>query len=387
MFAKRLNCEVTDMARLKTPPVTVVQGDDAPDIVITLQQDSSGTAYVLTDRAAFVVIVDTADPTSYVAKYGATIEDADAGKVRISWLKDPIELTSYLEDLEPGKRYEIQVFLGRTNLPPSFIDVDGYYPFFNGKYLFSGLYQEGSPIFKHEIEDLFLSRSAYSGGNLGDYVWLVTSLKAAPWGDVKDQDKFVLGPEDLTEIPLWNYRQVLTGGDVEDFATAPDLSAFETDGQYVITPDGKFVADIRPVSAVAQSNPSRVALPIADDVDGYAVYVEDNTVDHTRFSFYDPSWYYEFSINPIEDGGIPPDVRARNTNAVTGNFPPQGLYAVDGGGSKIIQHLGGDLPVAQFFTPTALADISTDIENRGTQTVLTQIPLIVKPAYRLADAD
>jgi hypothetical protein len=379
MYAKLLNYEVLKMARLLTPPVTVVQGDDAPDIVITLQQDSSGTPYVLTDKAAFVVLVDTSDPENYVAKFEATIEDESAGKVRISWLKDVVELTSYLDDLTPGKRYELQVFLGRTNLPPSYVDVAGFYGYFNGRYNFTGAYQEGAPIFKHATEELFLSRSSYDGnGQPDEYVWLVTSLRAATWDEVKNQDKGALGPADLGLIPLWNYLQILIGPDVAEYILHPNLEGFGT-GTEIITPDGKFTPEYLPFTDNAGTT----------GVNGtYRLTIDGATKEYTNLNQPAVAVWDDFFTKwtlSTEDPNL--DNRYTNNQVASSPFPLTGWYVnIPAGQSGQEPAPIFTTPLYQKFAPTDIADLPTDIENRGTQTVLTQIPLIVKPAYRLAEA-
>lgn len=389
------------MARLKTPPVTVVQGDDAPDIVITLQQDSSGTAYVLTDKKAFVVIVDTQEPDRYVAKYEATIEDENAGKVRISWLKDPVELTSYLEDLIPGRRYELQVFLGRTNLPPSYVDVDALYSYFNGRYLFTGGYQEGSPIFKHETEDLFISRSPYSGGEINDVAWLVTSLRAATWGEVKDQDKDNLDPTDLESTPVWNYRQVLDVEEAPDFSLHPAPYVYDISGEAQLTISGSSIPEIPDgvVTLPAASLGSNVRRYYQTLLSGYYYTLTYSTSLGNKWQMEitgpgSPSFgvliYQVASNNPdriptFEAGSeIVPSWFVGDSPTIakeTIEFEADPGYIITPDGKFTSGYDYSD------FVLTDLADLPTDIENRGTQTVLTQIPLIVKPAYRLADAD
>lgn len=359
------------MARLLTAPVTIVQGDDAPDIVITLQQDSSGTPYVLTDKAAFAVIVDTSDPENYVHKFEVAIEDESAGKVRISWLKDPVELTSYLEDLIPGRRYEVQVFLGRTNLPPSYVDVNGFDEYFNGRYDLTGAYQEGSPTYKHETGALFLSRSPYDGnGNPDEYVWLVTSLQAATWDTVKSQDKATLEPDDLELIPLWNYRQVLSAPLAPLNVLYPRLEVFEEDS-IVITPTEKSNTFPESITVTGTGTGADAVYPYlgqSNDRPRYFAGLSDAKWSGTNWTIKD-TLGNETWTHPTDSG----------------NFPPAGLW-------PDIGNLGSPAPtvahgeVLQNFTPTSIADLPTDVENRGTQTVLTQIPLIVKPAYRLAQA-
>jgi hypothetical protein len=229
------------MASTSTSTITVVKGDDGPDIVATIQQDSSGTPLVLTNRQAYVVLIDTTDPDNYVAKWQITIEDTSAGKVRISWIKDPITYESYLDDLTPGVRYELQVYLGRTDMPPSYASATGFYSYFTGQFNFTGSYQEGSPVFKHETEDLYLSRSLYDGNSQPDeYVWLVTSLQAATWQEVKDQVKANLDVSDLTVLPLWNYRQILTAAVAPTYVNYPAVGTnFTTSEDYIIEPGGK----------------------------------------------------------------------------------------------------------------------------------------------------
>lgn len=386
------------MARFLTPPVTVVQGDDAPDIVVTLQQDQSESPYVLTDKAAFAVIVDKSDPKNYIHKFECQIENENLGKVRISWLKDPVELTSYLEDLQPGKRYEIQVFLGRTNLPPSYIDIQGYYSYFNGRYFFTGAWQEGSPIYKHETEELFLSRSLFSGE---DFVWLVTSKEAATWDDVKDQDKSSMTESDLTQVPVWNYAQILTGDDVAEYDLFPKADHFTGDvTKLVITPEGVNLTD-RAIDVVGSGRPEINTFYIENRHYDYSpgqiawVWQESGYPGGRYFGppaiFYNNSshwliqaeWeddYYRFyscaNTNPLDDppqtGWYTDTVPVEETAYPTGVPPAPTISAPY---------------VYQGFKPIAYADLPTDIENRGTQTVLTHIPLIVKPAYRLGNED
>jgi len=375
------------MARLKTPPVTVVQGDDAPDIVLSLQQDSSGVPYVLTGKAAFVVLVDTADPTSYVAKFPATIEDEQLGKVRVSWVNDPVEMSSYLDSLTPGKRYELQVFLGRTDLPPSYIDIqctDTRY--FHGRYLFTGRSQGESPVFKHETQELFLSRSMYVGGGVGDYVWVITSKSEALWADVLVQDKSVLGPEDLDALPIWNWVQILDSeiadrfvlrpivdGDVSGLgpATLPSIDVrFDGGSSQTFYYDG--VQNGRP-----RYKPSAGSVLVASEgspggwscasVGGVIATNPSNTT-------FPPTTGWQDNLGSIE-------VSYESDWVVNGEFlgssfdPDDVLITPDGTFPSDFIHLDAQ----------DAADTSTDIEVRGTQTVLTQIPLVVKPAYRLAE--
>ena len=374
------------MARLLTPPVTVVQGDDAPDIVVTLQQDSTGTPYLLTDKAAFAVIVDKADPTGYIHKFEVAIEDAEAGKVRISWLKDQVELTSYLDDLEPGKRYEIQIYLGSTNLPPSYVTLDAFEgrgDVFGGRFEFIGEYQEGAPVFKNPNSDQFLSRSSYSGnGQPDEFVWLITSLRAATWAEVAEQDKASLTPDDLGLIPLWNYRQVLLATEAEDYILHPKLEAFDAVG-FVITEGlkyqvlydyevfsagdaptvGTFRRLYESVDIYSQTTPQREDEALNrtlthGDYLGDAIWVVNSS----------EGWLYS-ALREVEDVVPPADA----------------VWTDRGGGAPVITGAPGGL--FQFCDAVSIADPPTDIENRGTQTVLTQIPIIVKPAYRLGNAD
>jgi hypothetical protein len=375
------------MARLLTPPVTVVQGDDAPDIVITLQQDASGTPYILANREAFVVLVDRANPDEYVAKWSATVEDENAGKVRISWIDDPITYSSYLDDLTPGKRYELQIFLARTDLPPRYLMIDAYYGYFNGQFNNTGETQQGSPVFKSTTEEVFLSRSLYDGnGEPDEYVWLQTSLRAATWDEVKNQTDYPQ-PEKLTVYPIWGYRQIHDAATAPNFVHQPDLNIqFEPKTPEILTPDGSFpplwdyiidtVGDVPTLGTYRYETPQP---PL-----GVTLFNIDNE-NRT-----DPSKRMMSLIN-LGLGGTKWYVYDPNNtdfpsylNEDTGDTPPPTLWEQE----------EGELPVPEPAQTTDLLQryIATsayggeDGESLGTQTVLTQIPLIVKPSYRLAEA-
>jgi hypothetical protein len=486
------------MARLNTPPVTVVQGDDAPDIIITVQQDSNETPYILTEMEATVVLVDLADPTQYVAKFGAAIEDANAGKIRISWVKDPTTSTSYLDDVIPGKRYTAQVFLNRINIPASYIDVEGYSDYFNGRYLYTGRTQDTSPVYKHETQELFLSRSLYDGnGNPNEYAWLVTSLREAPWSEVKSQGKAVLDSPDLDIIPLWNYKQILDAETAPDFILNPVVSTdydisdevrltlqgsgipeisdgtlilprvdpdggeqqlkkyelivsgvtyllqyrssfgdytwqfniddipsaslvyvvksfeaekvpvfddeflvfqdgyvgtaptilngpplFETSGDFVITPDEKTVVTEITANVVAEYGPRAVYLEYFDEYNGHDRFKGAEGVSTFTLEYQpdvwlgDPGWMWRVS-NPGGNINLNYNLRDEEDPPKTGWLPATGVGTVTFQYDKLLE---------QDFTIVNIADAAADIEDRGTQTVLTQIPLIVKTAYRLAEA-
>jgi hypothetical protein len=366
------------MARTNTPIVTVVQGDDGPDIVATIQQDASGDAMVLTNRKAFVVLVNRADTSSYVAKWDAAIEDSNTGKIRISWVKDPIEDTSYLDDLTPGARYELQLFLGRTDLPPSYITFTAFYPYFNGQFNYTGNSQEGSPIFKHATEDLFLSRSPYDGnGNDDEYVWLVTSLRAATWDEVEAQDKELLGPADLLTTPVWNYRQVLDVTDAPNYIEKPQLADFETDGKFIITPDAKYVALGQVTTDVSGGSIPGATYYESDVIATFWYNSIDGVGSSTSYLVEGAFRWGMFQQDPLVE------MYENDTTDPERVVPPTGWYKDD------VTSVGtppmptfGPTTVQQFCTLSAFAD--PDVENKGTQTILTRIPIAVKPAYRLA---
>jgi hypothetical protein len=366
------------MARTNTPVVTVVQGDDGPDIVATIQQDASGDAMVLTNRKAFVVLVNRADSSSYVAKWDAAIEDSNAGKIRISWVKDAGEDTSYLDDLIPGTRYELQLFLGRTDLPPLYLTFAAYYEFFNGQFNYTGGAQEGSPVFKHATEDLYLSRSPYDGNGVEDeYVWLVTSLRAATWEEVKAQDKATLEPADLATTPVWNYKQVLDETDAPDYIQNPQLDNFETSGDFIITPTAKYQALGMATSTASGSIPAATYYE-SPDVDTYWYNTIEGAGTATSFIIDGAFKWAMFQSDPLVE-------MYENDTAVHKIIPEADWYKDDVSST-------GALPVPTFGATTALQNCTLsaiadpDAENRGTQTILTRIPIAVKEAYRLAPA-
>ncbi|MHC4301351.1 MAG: hypothetical protein ACYS7Y_29130 [Planctomycetota bacterium] len=367
------------MARYQTPPVIVVEGDDAPDLYVSLQQDSTGNPLNLTDRAAFVVVSERGDLEEYEFKFQAEIVDAENGQIKISWIKDPILMTSYLSDLTAGVSYELQVFLGRTNLPPSYIDIVSSVEYFPGRYYFNGQWQEGSPVFKHSTEDLFLSRSPYDGGGPNEYVWLVTSLRAATWDEVKTQDKSTLLPADLAVVPIWNAKQVLIESVADSYALYPKNEIFE--------PDDPFI------TSVAKYNPTPNYEVIACGTSGaLGTYILSNrNPDVDGFHFFnqtlDPAYVIEKNT-------------ANGYCVGTGSFEFLATYDVTGATGDATVPLSGwtnqNAPTADpaptlvevdehVVWATNRADLPTDVENRGTQTVLTTIPLKVERAFRLAD--
>jgi hypothetical protein len=332
---------------------------------------------VLTNRKAFVVLVNRADSSNYLAKWDATIEDASAGKVRISWVKDAGEDTSYLDDLTPGTRYELQLFLGRTDLPPTYLTFTAFYAYFNGQFNYTGSKQEGSPIFKHATEDLYISRSPYDGNGLeNEYVWLVTSLRAATWDEVSAQDKETLEPADLATTPVWNYRQILDATDAPNYISRPQLANFETDGTFIITPDAKNVALGQATSSTTGSIPA-------------ATYYESGTVDTYWYNTIDgPGTSTAFLIEGAFRWGMyqqdPMVLMYENDTKDPWRVVPTVAWYEDGVTSVGIAPLPtfGPTTTQQFCTLSEIAD--PDAENRGTQTVLTRIPIAVKEAYRLA---
>jgi hypothetical protein len=362
------------MARTNTPIVTVVQGDDGPDIVATIQQDASGDVMVLTNRKAFVVLVDRADSSSYIAKWDAFIEDSSAGKIRISWIKDYAESTSYLDDLTPGARYELQLFLGRTDLPPSFINFNSFYTYFNGQFDYTGANQEGAPIFKSGTEDLYLSRSAYDGnGNPDEYVWLVTSLRAATWDEVKGQDKAILDPADLATTPIWNYRQVLNSTNAPNFIINPMLDVFETSGDFVITPDDKYTVLSQATSTASGDVPA-------------STYYESGTVATFWYDTIDGVNPQSTLVAGISNWSmftiVPSFIEVYDNPSTDTTTVPTSGWAQVTGASPVPTF--GPTTIQQYCIPDDVADQPADVEGRGTQTVLTRIPIAVKPAYRLA---
>ncbi len=230
------------MARQLTPPVTVVKGDEAPDLYITLQQDSTGSAYNLTNRAAFAVIVESGQaPEAYIEKFPIEIVDAAAGQLKLSWVRSLLDRTSYLDYLDPSKRYTVQIFLGSINYPPVNITcVSDPEDYFGGTFYYTGEEQEGSPVYKHTTEygdEVFLSRSPYTP-TPGNFVWVVTALQAETWDNVKDQPKATLFEEDLADTPIWNFTQEIQAANQADFTVAPILNTpFTPAPDYIIAPE------------------------------------------------------------------------------------------------------------------------------------------------------
>jgi hypothetical protein len=239
------------MARQLTPPVTVVQGDEAPDVYISLQQDSTGSPYNLTNRAAYAVIVESGRaPEAYIEKFPVEIIDAALGQLKLSWSKNLAESTSYLDDLNPNIRYLIQIFLGSINYPPINVtcvgtpDVEGEVDrgkYFSGEYVYTGVEQAGSPIYQYITEygdELYLSRSADTSGEAGDMVWVVTAYSPALWDTVKDQNKSLLDEDSLSSIPVWNFKQEIPAAEAATYALTPKLDvAFTTAPDYIIAPE------------------------------------------------------------------------------------------------------------------------------------------------------
>ncbi|MHC4621397.1 MAG: hypothetical protein ACYTEQ_26950 [Planctomycetota bacterium] len=239
------------MARQLTPPVTVVQGDEAPDVYISLQQDSTGSPYNLTNRAAFAVIVESGRaPEAYIEKFPVEIIDAALGQLKLSWVRDLAASTSYLDDLNPNLRYTVQIFLGSINYPPINVtcvgtpDVEGGVDrgkYFSGEYAYTGAEQEGSPIYKYITEygdEVYLSRSQYTSGAVGDQVWVITSYSPALWDTIKDDDKAQLDVADLSTQPIWNFYQTLAAAEEATYSLTPKLDvAFTAAPDYIIAPE------------------------------------------------------------------------------------------------------------------------------------------------------
>jgi hypothetical protein len=233
------------MARQLTPPVTVVQGDEAPDLFITLQQDSTGSPYNLVNRAPYAVIVESGQaPENYIEKFPIEIVDEAQGQLKLSWVKDFATRTSYLDNLNPSIRYTIQIFLGSVNFPPLNVTSTSNIAteYFAGQFVYTGTDQESSPVYKLTTiygDEVFLSRSPYTSGGVGDMVWVITDSAPALWDNVKDQDKSVLNETNLgdPDVPIWNFNQILTAAEEASYSLTPKLNVdFTPDPNFIIAP-------------------------------------------------------------------------------------------------------------------------------------------------------
>lgn len=390
------------MASQLTPIVTLAQGDEAPDLYITLQQDSTGSAFNLINRAVFAVIVESGNPTVYLEKWELEVVNETTGQVKLSWVKSFVDGSSYIDDLEPGKRYALQIFIGRTDLPPLQLVITALDPYFNGTYNYEGGEQEGYPVFKHATEDLYLSRSEYTSGSAGDKVWLVTSFAPVTWDLIKDQDKAVIVSGDLSEFAVWNYKQV-HAADVEGtYSSNPQLDyPFEADPDYIITPTTKTTVDTIPYTLdITFFDPGGQTLTLADPLwQGKAEQphwflstgpYSSITLASEGDYLGTPAWYIATS-----GIGTAPKTWARALDTVPPaprlEVPPLDPEWYDEDFGVLPQPLGlayGSVQVPDtYFIVDAFGATDSDIEGRGTQTVLTQIPLHIKTAYRLLDAN
>lgn len=209
------------MSSLRLTPITLVAGDENPKISLQLKNNSSGQAYDLSGRQAYAVIVENGVTDTYVAKFPITTVSAALGKVQIDWEIAGSPSESYLDLLTAGKRYEMQLFVSRTDLPPLWLNVTvGAFTAVAeaaGKYLFTGEYLEGAPIYKHATEAYYLCRSSYNVPGY-PYVWLNTVGASATWADVKDLDR-----TDLGGVPFWNFKYPIAEGSEAAYSQYPHL--------------------------------------------------------------------------------------------------------------------------------------------------------------------
>ena len=371
------------MIQTRTDPVTVVQGDDGPSLSIQVLEGPSGDAFDMTDRGAFATLVDRQDPDVTLESIALTVADASTGSLTLSWLRpDSSSFESYLDDLDPDNRYELQVFTYRTDAVAGAITVTAGVPFFSGEYLSTGFTQDGALIFKHETEELYLSRSQpYDVGGGFPAVWLITSLRAATWDEVESQNKASMAPLDLEVVPVWNYRLPLDY--VPDASEiAPPDDAFTSDTAGILTPDALYDDDY-------------VNTDLLDSMEVSGGYVSDldlvaGTIPKGMWRegsvatvFWDGTfWVFEDAIAPEDWIHL----------TATSQYPPKTGWPVGSSGSAAIavayesEYIDDDGAlngVFQSLSSVSSGASAVDSAHAGTQTVLTKIPLRVVPSYRL----
>lgn len=415
------------MPSYRTQPVYVTQGDEYPDLIFQLKTDSDNQPYSLVDKQPYAVLVRSGEADTYEALFPLTIVDEALGKVKLVWNKPGSTVDSYLDDLEPGAEYELQLFTAAINQAPRSITLssNNYYSTeFDGDYLFTGAFQDGSPIYKHETKNYFLSRSDYDSPGYGK-VWVHTSLRPATWAEVGSQVISSLDPEDLETIPVRNFYLPVADAEVDLYDVTPPLSGLLEAFGFILNPDELVsLSTTAPQWITVQIDADGTSLQTLDltdftppsndteplygfwrstpDVNGlyYEIYVG---VKIPPFSY--PNWRVKwfnadgrvFQTRDPDDGDgtiagiddLAPD------DATTPIIGDEAL--LDMGGNPLYDVNGNQLfaLISHDFTITKLANSGLgmvvsvfedgyDPESRDTQTIITKVPILVRSANRLA---
>jgi hypothetical protein len=187
--------------------------------------------------------------------------------------------------------------------------------------------------------------------------------------------------EDITFAPSDVISSTGYTGNAPTCATLDMVKAdpFEPDNPIIIPTDKKEVLYDYEVITAGDAF-SRGKYKYTDDILGSELAHVDNSTrafDDERFlgylDFGSGDHWYIYNPNAIDI----------YENTSTSTTPPLTDDWTGGTAPTPIIEKRGEF---QYLNVTGEADPEADIENRGTQTVLTQIPIIVKPAYRLGQS-